>query len=237
MRDRGRMAGRCVPCLMAAVLLAGCQGAGPPPLSEPALPPVAVAPESARVFRVDAAASRVRFIVRRGGTLARLGHNHVILARRIDGAVRWAADPTRSTVELSLPVDGFEVDPADERAALGEGFGPVPESAVKGTRANMLGEKVLDAARFPEVRVHTVRVAPATDGYLLTLRIELYGTRRDLTVPVSVTRTDDRLRAQANFTIKQTDFGMTPLSVLGGALQVEDAVAVRVDLVASARTD
>lgn len=222
--------------VFAALLLVACQGTGPAPTAVRELPPLAVAPDDATEYRVDAPASRIRFIVRRGGTLARLGHNHVILARRVDGIIRRAADPARSTVELTLPVNDFEVDPADERAALGEGFAPVPASAVKGTRTNMLGDKVLDAARYPVVRIETVGVLPRGDVLDMTVRITLHGVSRDLGVPVTLAHTPGQLRAQARFPVRQTDFGMTPLSVLGGALQVEDEVEVRMDLVAVAVT-
>jgi len=217
-----------------ALALGACQGPGPVPQATDTLPPLAVAPSEARVYRVDPDASRIRFIVRRGGTLARLGHNHVILARQVEGDIRLASDPSRSTVTLALPVSGFQVDPADERAALGEGFGPVPDAAVKGTTHNMLGEKVLDAARYPGVRVETVGIHLAGERFEVTVRITLHGVSRDQTIPVTLEQSQGRLEARAGFSVTQSDFGITPLAVLGGALQVEDAVEVRMDLIARA---
>lgn len=229
MSARARLGGLCLVAFLAAC---GTATHDTPGQARAPVGPVMTAPEAARQYVVDPQASRIRFIVRRGGSLARLGHNHVILARQIDGRIHLADDPARSVLRLTLPVEGFEVDPADERAALGEGFGPVPESAVKGTRINMLGAKVLDAARFPEVRVDTVRVQPRGGMLDITVRIHLHGSARDVTVPVEVVRDGAILRARAGFTILQSDFGMTPLSVLGGALQVEDGVEVRMTLVA-----
>lgn len=231
MSARARLGGL---CLIAS--LAACTTATPdaPGQAQAPVGPVLSAPEAARSYAVDPQASRIRFIVRRGGSLARLGHNHVIMARQINGVIRSADSPQRSTVELSLPVSGFEVDPPDERAALGEGFGPVPEAAVAGTRKNMLGDQVLEAARFPVVTIETVRVAPKASDWDITVRITLHGVARDLTVPVQVTRDGTMLRARAEFSVRQRDFGITPLSVLGGALQVEDEVEVRMLLVALA---
>lgn len=229
MNARARIGALCLIAMLAACSTATHDAPGQ---ARTPVGPVMTAPASARQYVVDPQASRIRFIVRRGGTLARLGHNHVILARQIDGRIHVADDPARSVLGLTLPVDGFEVDPADERAALGEGFGPVPESAVKGTRINMLGARVLDAARFPEVRVDTVRVQPRGGVLDITVRIHLHGAARDVTVPVDVVRDGAMLRARAGFPIRQSDFGMTPLSVLGGALQVEDGVEVRMVLVA-----
>ncbi|QID16281.1 YceI family protein [Nitrogeniibacter mangrovi] len=202
---------------------------------EPPSRPLASAPADAARYAVDAARTRIRFIVRRAGTLARLGHNHVIIARQVTGVVALAPALRRSTVSLRLPVAGFEVDPPEARAALGEGFEPVPDAAVAGTRRNMLGERVLDATRYPAVRVDTVAVEPGPDAVHLTVRITLRGVSRDLRVPVDFVRQGDTLEARAQFEIRQTDFGMTPLAVLGGALQVADAVTVRLHLVAVRR--
>jgi len=51
-------------------------------------------------------------------------------------------------------------------------------------------------------------------------------------VPVAIDYRDGQLAVTAVFAINQTDFGITPLSVLGGALQVADTVKVRMRVVA-----
>jgi polyisoprenoid-binding protein YceI len=215
--------------------LAGC-GTTPPGtvITDEVSAPLATPAPDAKRFVVDADDSRVRFIVRRAGTLARLGHNHVILARRIEGEIALAPEVSRTTVSLQLPVAGFEVDPPAERAALGEGFEPVPEQAVIGTRRNMLGPRVLDVTRHATVRIDTVAVAGSADAVTMTLRIRLRDVSRDLTVPVAWHREGDTLSATADFEIRQSDFGITPLSVLGGALQVDDGVPIRLHIVARA---
>jgi len=215
--------------------LAGC-GTTPPDtvVTDEVSAPLATPAPDAQRFMVDADASRVRFIVRRAGSLARLGHNHVILARRIEGEIALAPVVSQSVVRLQLPVDGFEVDPPAEREALGEGFEPVPEQAVLGTRRNMLGPRVLDASRHALVRIDTVAVAGDRETARMTLRIRLREVSRDLTVPVAWQREGDTLSASADFEIRQSDFGITPLSVLGGALQVADGVPVQLRIVARA---
>jgi polyisoprenoid-binding protein YceI len=217
-----------------ALALAACGTATPPaPGAGPAAPaPLARAAADAVPFAIDAEASRLRFIVRRAGTLARLGHNHVILARRIDGQILRAPDITRSTVSLRLPVAHFEVDPPAERAALGVGFEPLPAQAVLATRRNLLGPRVLDATRHPEVRIDTVAVAGPAAAPRLTLRIALRGVARDITVPVRLLQAGPALQVEADFELRQSDFDIAPLSVLGGALQVADPVTVQVRLVA-----
>ncbi len=223
-------------CLAWAVtVLVACSGA--PGMrgtasTEPGGAVAVPAPDALR-YSVVAERSEIRFIVRRAGTLARLGHNHVILARGVEGVVAVAPELDRSSVQLRLPVVGFEVDPPAARAALGAGFEPVPPQAVAGTRRNMLSDKVLDAARHVAVEVDTVAVAPgAADTVLMTVRMRVRGVARDQQIPVTVTRDRSHLDARAEFTVRQRDFGITPLSVLGGALQVADAVTVKLHIVA-----
>jgi hypothetical protein len=43
----------------------------------------------------------------------------------------------------------------------------------------------------------------------------------------------DKLVAMALFSIRHTDYGITPMTVLGGGLQVKDTVKVRMRIVAS----
>ena len=234
MADDGVM--RRLTTLLIALWLAACTTPAPPPPADTRAPvaPLAVPAPDALRYRVASARSDVRFVVYRAGRLASLGHNHVIVARQIDGEVALAPDLTRTQFSLRLSVAAFAVDPPEARRDEGEGFAVQPSAeAVAGTRRNMLGERVLDAATHPEVRIDAVAVRGALPTPTVTVRLTLRGVARDVEVPVTVARDDDTLTATAAFDIRQTDFGITPMSVLGGALQVADAVTVRMRLVAT----
>ena len=47
---------------------------------------------------------------------------------------------------------------------------------------------------------------------------------------------DHQLRARGSLAIRQSDFGIAPFSILGGALTVQDVLAIEFDLLAR-RTD
>jgi hypothetical protein len=49
-------------------------------------------------------------------------------------------------------------------------------------------------------------------------------------VPLTVTGWPERLQVTGSLVLRQTDFGVQPLSVLGGLLAVEDAVVVEFTL-------
>jgi hypothetical protein len=177
--------------------------------------------------------SDVRFLVFRAGRLANLGHHHVVQAKTVTGDIYLAADFHRSSFALVIPVADFQVDAAAARSVEGDEFAKLPDAeAIAGTTRNMLDNNVLDATRYPQIDIRSVGLAGPAWAPDITLRVKLRGVERDLTVPVALDTRDDQLAVTAVFEIKQTDFGITPLSVLGGALQVADAIKVRMRIVA-----
>jgi len=220
---------------LGATLLAACQTA--PSISgaaAPATAPLPALPVAGAIHYVlDAGHSDVRFLVYRAGALASFGHNHVIQAKEMSGDVYLAPDFQASGFSLTLPVAGFVVDAPDARAVEGPDFAKQPSTAaIDGTRKNMLGPDLLDAAHYPEVRVRSVRLLGPDWGPDATVRIELHGVSRDLTVPIAVEQSGDSLTVTGGFDLKQSDFGLKPFSVLGGGLQVADTLHVRFHLVA-----
>ena len=106
------------------------------------------------------------------------------------------------------------------------------DEAIAGTARNMLGEKVLDAARFPTIEIGSVALNGPARGMDVTARIRLHGVEREIVVPTAVENSGNTLVMTAFCSINQTDFGITPMSVLGGGLQVADTVKVQMRLVA-----
>ncbi|TVO51590.1 YceI family protein [Denitromonas halophila] len=227
---------RHLPHLLAALWLTACTTPAPPPPADAraAEAPLAEpAPDAVR-YQVASARSDVRFVVYRAGRLAALGHNHVIRAGQVNGQIALAPTLSQSSFSLRLPVTQFTVDPPDARHDEGEGFEVQPSAdAIAGTRRNMLGARVLDADNYPTVRIDAVAVQGALPTVDATVRLRLREVSRDVRVPVTVVQSDHELIATADFKIRQTDFGITPMSVFGGALQVADAVTVRMRLVAT----
>ncbi len=76
--------------------------------------------------------------------------------------------------------------------------------------------------------------AEVTQGLHVTLT--LHGVTRTLQVPVQLERSADSLAVAGRVALKQTDFAIAPLSVLGGAIQVQDEVTVRFRIRARATT-
>ena len=213
---------RLLPVLL---LLAACGRQLAPPVPGPEAdrgPYQAGTPAGAAVYTVDPQASLVAVTVRRAGLMARLGHDHVVASRTLSGHVA----PGAGSADLSFRLDQMTVDEPQLLRDAGIGKQPSPE-AVAGTRANMLG-RALDAQRYPVVTLHAQRQA---DGRL-RVAVTLHGTTRWLALPAAVRIDTDQVIASGTARLKQTDFGITPFSVGGGLLSVQDELEVRYNIVA-----
>jgi hypothetical protein len=178
-----------------------------------------------QVYRIDPARSELRIRVYRGGRLARLGHNHVVASRDVRGFVFLAESLPDSVADLYVPAGTLIVDDAADRAAAGEDFDyTLDANAVAGTRRNMLGEAVLDADHHPFVRIHAAVEEGAAPDIRLRLAITIRGVTRDYVVPARLVLSAGRLMLSGALALRQSDFGITPYSVLGGALQVQDTL-------------
>jgi polyisoprenoid-binding protein YceI len=193
-------------------------------------------PAGTRAFDVDPGRSAVTILVYRSGPLARLGHNHAITAHGETGVVWLGAAPAASGFEIRVPVDGLVVDDPQARAAAGPEFpGAVPDDARAGTTTNMLRPEVLDAARYPEIVVRSLSSSGTWQQAVAHASIRLKDRERAIEVPVALAVTADAVTATGGFKLRQTDFGITPFSVAGGAIQVADVVDVRFVITAVAR--
>jgi YceI-like domain len=226
------MRGRALAGVVVALLLAGCA----PPVREPAAPAAAApadfpethyrqaAAQGKPVFRVDPRASLVVIEVRRAGKFANLGHDHVVASHEVGGYV----SPDEGRADLYVELARLVVDEAPLRAEAGFATQP-SEADIEGTRANML-DKVLEADRFPFalVRVTGAEAKPGTAT--LSVAVTLHGTIRTLDVPARIEAGADRIGVSGRLSFDQTAFGVTPYSVLGGAVAVRDRVDLRFDI-------
>jgi polyisoprenoid-binding protein YceI len=221
--------------LFPLLLLAACQA--PPPAGEGAalaepLAAEARLPQAAPRYAVDPASSEIRLLVYRAGPLARFGHNHVVTGP-VQGEIRAGSDTSDSGFRLDVPVAALLVDEASARREEGKEFAAeVSPQARRGTRANMLGEQLLDARRYPLIHIESIALAGPRWNPTVVARTSLRGATRDLRFPAAVVQQGRRLTVIARFTIRQSDFGITPFAALGGGLLVRDAIDVRIRIVA-----
>ena len=222
--------------LLGALLLlqTGCRPvreAAPGPAEAP--PVLSEMPAGYTRYRVVSDESEVRALVYRDGPMARLGHNHVLSSRLLQGDVLSGEKGQEPRVSLVLPVASFSVDQAEQRAEEGEDFpGAVNDDAISGTKKNLLSESLLDAAQFPEIRLTSRKVTGSGPDYTMTVAVEVKGRTHDLQVPVRVEQGPKELRATGAFTVTHEQLGLTPFTVMGGLLSVKDEIRLRFRIVA-----
>lgn len=179
---------------------------------------------AARPLRIDSANSLIAITVRRAGLLAKLGHDHVVASRHIEGQAVAPANGQPGSASFRFRLDELTVDESALRAEAGLSSAPAAD-AIAGTRNNML-TKVLDAEKYPYVEVTAVTTQ---DGPMLAA-ITLHGVTRRYAVPALLTARADGVNASGTLTLKQTDFGIKPFAVFGGALAVQDELELRFNI-------
>jgi hypothetical protein len=188
------------------------------------------------VYTIEAETSIIRVYVGRSGPLARLGHNHVIHSRELSGQINLAQDRLNSTGSFSFPVNSFVVDDASERERAGDAFESEPgESAIEGTRENMLGVTVLNADAYSEISVTATPESISDDQWLLSLELAFQGNTISLEIPAQIELTGSRFSVDASFTLAHDDIGLSPFSALGGSLRVAEEIDFEMHIEASAQ--
>lgn len=234
-----RMAKAALGCLCALAVTACAprveRAAQPAPARPPGFPEEfyqAARANGERVYSIDsAAAQRLAIRVYREGSLASLGHDHVVSGRSVHGYALVPRDRSPARVDVYLRVDSLLVDAPGAAAAAGSA-GNLSAEDIDATRRHML-EDVLESARYPFILIHGICPRGAPDCSTLDARITLHGVTRALEIPIGIESGGDRLLVRGRFSVRHSDFGMTPYSILGGALRVKDRIDVTFRLEAS----
>jgi polyisoprenoid-binding protein YceI len=183
-----------------------------------------------RTFVIDPAESRAIISVGKVGVFAfAAGHTHEVEGRPLRGTLELdAADLPKSSVHLELDTKLLRVTGKDEPAK------DVPE-----VQRTMLSDKVLDVERYRTIVFQSTRVtASKTTGKAVELSVSgnltLHGTTKPMTIPVTAEVGEQQVSAHGKFPIKQTDFGMSPISV-AGVVKVNNELEISFTVVARPR--
>jgi hypothetical protein len=179
-------------------------------------------------YPIDSSGSELRLLVYRAGALSNLGHNHVMVNRAVTGLVQIGGSVSASSFSLKAAVNDFLVDDAQSRSEEGEDFpGEIPEDAKAGTRRNMLSNAVLNAAEFPDITVKSVSLTGTLEAPNAVLEISVAGHTSTISMPFSLRGDPHHVIAAGSTELRQTALGLTPYSLVHGALQVQDAMQLK----------
>ena len=186
--------------------------------------PRAANAEAAR-YRIDREASRVFIHVGKAGLLSFAGHEHEVAAPDVRGTVTADAErPEQTSVEVTFDASALRVTGAGE-----------PAKDVAEVQRTMLGPECLDAARFPTIRFVSSSVAAAGEeagARRLAIHgaLTLHGVTRPIILHARVEFEGDKVEASGTLTVRQTDFGIKPISK-AGVVNVKDELDIKWRLV------
>jgi polyisoprenoid-binding protein YceI len=173
-----------------------------------------------RRFVLDPARSALTVRTGRGGLFSFAGHEHVIVASEVSGEIRAdAASLASSSVSLTIDTASLKVQ------AEGEPAEDVPK-----VQSRMAGPELLDVARFPEIAFRSGGVsgkegANGSFDLVVSGDLSLHGVTRPSSFQVHVEVSGTTLTATGRSTLRQSAFGLVPVSV-AGVVKVKDDVVV-----------
>jgi polyisoprenoid-binding protein YceI len=167
----------------------------------------------AQTVTVDPGRSSLSIHVEKTGLFSAFAHNHTIQAPIASGQL----DPEKRLVTLSFN--------AKDTKVVDEG---VKASELADIDQTMKSDKVLDVQRFPEIRFVSTRITPQDGGrYQVRGDLTLHGVTKAVDLPVTFAHD----RYSGSVKLKQTDFGIAPVSIAGGTVKVKDVIEIVFDIV------
>lgn len=164
---------------------------------------------------IDTSKSIVTVQVKKAGLLSAFAHDHEIAAPIAGGTV----DPTGHRVELHFNSSALRVSD--------RGISEKDRADIQDT---MLGSEVLDTQRYPEIVFRSTRAEAGPEGIW-----NVYGdlTLHGQTRPVSAEVRDDGGHYIGAVRLRQSEFGITPVRIAGGAVRVKDEIRIEFDIQAA----
>jgi polyisoprenoid-binding protein YceI len=162
------------------------------------------------------------------GLLSAFGHDPVIAIRDFTGDVQFTPGTlTGGFVKMTIRADSL---------AASEDIKEKDRAEID----HMMHEDVLETAKFPEIVFTSTSVTANRLGkgrYRARVigDLTLHGvTQNNLWIQAGVTISDEKVRAQGQFSLKQTDFQIKPVKVAGGTLKIKNELKFEFDISAIA---
>lgn len=180
-------------------------------------------------YRLDASQSHFTVQAFAEGLFSSFGHNPVIAIRDFEGEAECTPD-TLEAAKLRVTIKAHSL-------AVTDNIKDKDRIEIE----QMMHEHVLETARYPEITFESTSItASRLSGGRYRVRVigdlTLHGvTGHSLWVQAEVKATEEDLHAKGEFTLRQTDYGIKPVSVAGGTLKVKNELKLAFDIKAVAQ--
>lgn len=176
-----------------------------------------LAQEKAQERPIDAQRSTMTIHVSKAGLLSAVAHDHLVSARISSGVI----DETGARVEFKVLSVSMTVIPD-----------PKVDPKTRAQIQKDMEEMTLDAAKYPEISFRSTRVDKVAEGQF---KVEGVLTLHGASKPVSVSVKREGESYTGRTVIKQTDFGIKPISIAGGMIKIKDPVDIDFVILPQAR--
>jgi polyisoprenoid-binding protein YceI len=175
-------------------------------------------------YVVDPRASRFTVQAFAIGMLAAMGHNPAIGIRSFSGEVDFNSETAEGRgFRLTIQANSLSVldDVSDKDRREIE---------------QMMNERVLEPSKHPEILfdapvVSVTRLDRTLFTATLNGSLSFHGVTRSQQITVRIADYGEMLRASGDFTLRQSDYDIKPISVAGGALKVKDELKFSFEMV------
>jgi polyisoprenoid-binding protein YceI len=176
-------------------------------------------------YVVDARSSRFTVQAFSTGILSAMGHNPKIGIRTFTGEVHFNVEAAQAS--------GFQL------SMKSNSMGVLDDISDKDRRdiEKIMNEQVLEPGKYPDIVYDAPSVSIArigSDLYSANINgtLSFHGVSRNQTVSARIAVFDEMLRASGEFKLNQSEYGIKPISVAGGALKVKDELKFSFEMVA-----
>jgi polyisoprenoid-binding protein YceI len=185
--------------------------------------------------QIDLEKSRIYVRVGKKG----LGHEHGVEGKIKSGTIDLTAGKNAGEIEFDMA--SFLAD-TDEARKYVELKGTTGEATRDKVTETMLGAAVLDVEQFPTATFkiksrELKKTKTAADTVVLKGDFILHGQSQPLTVEAQVEKKDGQSHLRGEFTILQSDFGITPYKAALGTVGVADELKIWGDIWIAEKAD
>ena len=178
-------------------------------------------------YRIDAKQSRFVVQAEASGLLSVFGHNPIIAICGFGGDARFDADALNKTSVLMLVQ-------ADSLAVAGDAS---EKDRLEIER--VMRDEVLETARYPEIVFMSTSISmnqTADTRYQARIAgsLTLHGVTRNHAFDAELIVNGNSLQGQGEFQLRQSDYNLKLVSVMGGTLKVKDGLKFSFDILANA---
>jgi polyisoprenoid-binding protein YceI len=176
-------------------------------------------------FVIDTRSSRFTVRAFATGMLSAMGHSPTIGIRDVSGEMKF--DPEQ------LKASGFRLSIKSSSLSVQDDISDKDRREME----RLMNDEVLETNQFPAILYEAPEVAVAKIGDALFTaalngKLTLHGVTRNESIIARVSWMGSVLRASGDFSLNQSNYGIKPVSVAGGALKLKDELKFSFEIVA-----